>query len=331
MFTLVAFQKSDLLHKFLISPVGENIGVMDLVRPKLAQKPNTFTLNKPLTLTQEAVASSNQDYDLAKAYVVVDFETGKIIKSKNLTEKMPMASLTKVMTAVTALDLVPTTQTFIVDENSANQIPTKLVLTPGEKITLDEALNAAILTSANDMTQLINNGVNNFYNSEIFIPAMNEKAKIIGMKNSSFTNPQGFDNPKHYSTVEDLAILTNYALTKYPILEEISKKPMDLLPQTQNHKEFHLNNWQGLINVYPGTSGLKIGNTGRAKHTTIVVSERNNHKVIAILLGAPGVLERDLWTAQLLDDAFEAEFGLEPVNITELDLRAKYATWKYFN
>lgn len=331
MFVFQILYRSGILENLLISPVGENITTFEMIKPKLTQKANDFSLYKPQEIIATAIASSNQEYDKAEAYIVVDFKTGKIIKSKNYSKKLPMASLTKVMTVVTAYDLLPPSQQLTVDNDSANQIPTRLVLTPGERITLEEAATAAILTSANDMTQLIKNGVNNFYNDDVFIDAMNEKAKVIGLKNSSFTNPQGFDNPNHFSTVEDLAILTNYALTKYPDLITISSKDKQILPESSLHKEFYLNNWQGLIGVYPGTTGLKIGNTGKAKHTTIVVSEREGHKFIAVLLGAPGVLERDLWTAKLLDDAFSMEHNLKPINITEKDLLEKYRTWKYFN
>jgi serine-type D-Ala-D-Ala carboxypeptidase (penicillin-binding protein 5/6) len=158
---------------------------------------------------------------------------------------------------------------------------------------------------------------------------MNEKARFLGLKNSSFTNPQGFDNKNHYSSVEDVAILTRYALTHYPLIAQVAQKDSEELLATPTHKYHWLNNWNGLVGVYPGAEGLKIGNTGDAGHTTTVVAEREGKKLIAVLLGAPGVLERDYWTSQILDAGFD-KYGIKPANITEEQLRAKYKTFKYF-
>jgi len=110
-----------------------------------------------------------------------------------------------------------------------------------------------------------------------------------------------------------------------------SKKDYELLPENKNHKQFDLYNWNGLINVYPNTQGLKIGNTNDAGNTTVVLSEREGKKVLVVLLGAPGVVERDLWASQLLDYGFEKSKGLARVNLTDQDLLNKYATWQYWN
>src|SRR5690606_3687251 len=96
------------------------------------------------------------------------------------------------------------------------------------------------------------------------------------------------------------------------------------------HKQFDLYNWNGLLGVYPGASGVKIGNTGDAQKTTIVTAERNGKKLLVVVLGAPGVLERDMWAAELLDLGFEKQYGMAPINVTEEQLRAKYKTWKYW-
>lgn len=88
-----------------------------------------------------------------------------------------------------------------------------------------------------------------------------------------------------------------------------------------------LYNWNGLVGVYPHIIGVKIGNTGKAGKTTIVLSERENKKLLVVALGAPGIIERDLWASQLLDAGYHDILGLPAIDITEYDLRQKYATW----
>ncbi len=313
----------------LISPLNANQKILESIMPKLEVKASTFRPKTSSNLVSKAYAGA--DYDQAAAYGVVDYQTGDVLLEKNFTKTIPIASLTKVMTAVVALDLAKPQEEFVVSSTAPKVIPTRLALTAGERFTLEELLHAALLTSANDCTQVIAEGIDTKYGEKVFVDAMNAKAKFLGMKSSHFTNPQGFDEAHPYSTIEDYAILTEYALKNYPLIAEIVAKDHAVLEASDKHTESYLNNWQGLIGVYPGAIGVKIGNTGDAGHTTSVVADRQGKKVIVIVLGAPGVLERDMWAAQLLDQGFEKLAGMSPVNVTEYQLRAKYATWKYFN
>ena len=317
----------------IISPLSyaNRQDVFVSILPKLEKIPNQFSLHKKTTLIAKSYAGSTTEYDKAASYIAVNYDTGEIIASKNSDQKLPIASITKIATAVTALDLADSTELFTASSIAASEIPTKIGLVPGQKLTLSELLHALLLTSANDAAQMIREGIDEKYSSDVFIKAMNAKAKFLGLKNTSFANPQGFDSKNNYSTVEDLAILTHYALNNYPLISEIVKKDYAFLEKNANHKQYDLYNWNGLLGVYPNIEGVKIGNTDKAGKTTAVVSQRNGKKIIAILLGAPGVLERDLWTAQLLDYSFSENFGLNEVGITEDNLRAKYSTWKYWN
>lgn len=313
-----------------ITPLSqEKVSVMSQVRTLLEQKENTYSLIQSRSLLPAAHAGA--PYDNAAAYALIDYDSGEVLSEKDLSKKVSIASITKVMTAVTALDLASPDEVFTTTEKASRAIPTKLALIPGEKFTLRELLHAALLTSANDTTEVIRDGINAKYGEEVFIEAMNVKAKYIGLKNSHFQNPQGFDARNHYSTAEDLAILTHYALTHYPLITEIVKKNAEYLPENGNHRYFVLYNWNGLIDVYPNVYGMKIGNTGDAGTTTVVVSERNGKKMISVVLGASDVLERDLWASQLLDLGYEMTLGLTPVNVTEQQLRDKYATWVAWN
>lgn len=312
----------------LANPMPYEHDVWQAIMPKLEQKTNDYQLKKPSSFFKPAFAGA--DYDKANAYVVVDYDNGQILAQKDFDHKLPVASLTKIMSAVVALDLAHPEELMTVSEDAPKTTPTRLALTPGEKLSIEELLNAALLTSANDCVRVIQQGIDAKYGQPVFVDAMNAKAKAIGLKNTHFTNPQGFDTHNPYSTTEDLSILTHYALENYPKIVEIVRKDHEILGANANHKEFYLNNWQGLIGVYPGAYGVKIGNTEDAGMTTTVVAERAGKKILVTLLGAPGVLERDMWAAQLLDEGFDKSAGLPYAKITEGQLRAKYATWKYF-
>lgn len=322
----------------LFSPLPAKVDIFDNLRLKLEEKKNDFQIENETSFitTTYAAASytpqtlSSGNYEDASAYIAVDLDNGRVLASKNLSQRFPIASLTKIMTSIVALDLSSPEERFIVSYNASEQVPTKIGVVPGERMTLKELLQASMLTSANDAVEVIKEGIDQKYGQEVFIRAMNEKANILGLKNTHFQNPQGFDHSGQYSSVSDLAILSQYALTKYPLVADIAKDDYQFLPADENHKQFDLYNWNGLLGVYPSVSGLKIGNTDDAGYTTVVISERDGHKVLVAVLGAPGVLERDLWASELLDQSF-GKYGLSSAGITETDLRAKYATWRYFN
>jgi D-alanyl-D-alanine carboxypeptidase (penicillin-binding protein 5/6) len=316
-----------------VSPISDSrVSILSQVRAKVEQKLNTYKLKKDLNMLPSInEVSASSTYDEASAYAVVDFDSGEVVAEKSLSQNLSIASLTKIMTAVTALDLISPDETITVTANASQAIPTKIVLDPGEKLTVQELLHAVLLTSANDAAQALSDGIDAKYNEEVFIDAMNMKARYIGLKNSRFANPQGFDDKENYSTVEDLAVLSHYALTHYPLISEIVKKEVEYLPATVSHKRYVLYNWNGLIGVYPDVYGVKIGNTDDAGMTTVVVSEREGKKLLTVVLGAPGVLERDLWASQLLDLGYEKTMNLPSLYITEDELLAKYATWTPWN
>ncbi len=298
----------------------------DTIVPKLQEKGSTYRLYKKQEFIPKAHATG--EYEEASAYVVVSFDSGDIIASKNLSKALPIASLTKIMTSIVALDLADPSERFAMTKSAAAAVPTKLVAPIGEEFTVDELLHATLMTSANDAAGALKDGIDAKYGKKVFIRAMNEKAQSLGLQHTSFANPQGFDDPNNYSSVEDLAILTHYAIANYPLLAEIAKKDYLRLQPDSFHGMYHLPNWNGLIGVYPATTGVKIGNTGDAGKTTVVVSEREGKKVMAIVLGAPGIIQRDLWAAQLLDLAYEETMKLDPVAITEEQLREKYISWQ---
>lgn len=302
---------------------------IERIRNLLQQKANDFKLIKPFGLIPITRAVSV--FDRASAYIVVDLGGGEVLAEKDSFLRLPIASLTKVMSAVVLLDLSNPKDEFEVSQKAVLTDPTKIGVAAGQKMKLEELLPAVLMTSANDAAEVIKEGIDKNYGDGGFVKAMNYKAEFLGLQNTHFENAQGFDNENNYSSAEDLAILANYALENYPIIADIARQDYRFLPADSNHKQFDLYNWNGLLGVYPGVKGLKIGYTDDAKHTTIVVAEREEKKILVVLLGAPSVIERDLWVSQLLDLGFNKSVGLSSVSITKDQLKQKYSTFKYWH
>lgn len=302
----------------------QSISWNDVQKRLLTQK-NMYSLHYASSLIPSAHAANV--YDNAPSYITVDYESGNILLEKHSQDPYYIASLTKIMTAVVALDLMNPNDQITISQKAPTVSPTKIGVDTGERMSVADLLQAMLMYSANDAAQAINDGVNAKYGQPIFITAMNEKAKELGLTKTHFANPQGFDDMQNYSSAADLAILSRYALSHYPLIAKIVDEDVATEPATSAHKAYDLVNWNGLLGVYSGVSGVKIGNTDAAGYTMVVTAERNGKKVIAVMLGTPGILQRDEWTAALLDDTFASGFNLPPVNVTPQQLHAKYASW----
>jgi D-alanyl-D-alanine carboxypeptidase len=324
-FSLIIFLQNTAKPIAWLSPLPEKTDIFDTVKAKLDSRENSYKVNEEKSFSIIPVAEAADTLNNVHAYAVIDYDTGKVLAQNNMDAHVPIASLTKIMTAVVALDLANPDEEFTVTEKAAKVIPTKIGVVVGQKMTLRELLHAALLTSANDAVQVIEDGIDAKYGEPVFVRAMNEKAQFLKLTESHFMNPQGFDNAEHYSSAHDLAVLTHYAM-QYPLISEIVKKDYEYLPADQNHKQFDLPNWQGLLGVYPGAEGVKIGNTDSALHTTVVLSQREGKTILAVVLGANNGLDRDLKAAELLDYGF-GKYNIKPANITTEQLQAKYQTW----
>jgi len=133
----------------ITSPLPSDWSVFDVVGSKLKQKSNSYQLKREVGFISEAVAAS--DYEMANAYIVVDYDSGKILAEKNISQRLPIASLTKIMTAIIALDLAPSDEQFSVSSQAASIPPTKIGVVPNQKMSNNELLHAVMLTSANEI------------------------------------------------------------------------------------------------------------------------------------------------------------------------------------
>lgn len=265
---------------------------------------------------------------VAPAYVVIN-KSGDVVYSMNADTRRLPASLTKLMTAMVVLDFIgDLNEKFKVQKESVNLEPTILMVSAGEKLPVGQLLEAALITSANDAVDVLARGLSEKLGGsrEVFIKLMNQKAQNMGLTGTRFKNPTGYDDDGQFSTARDLAKMAYYALGNYPQIKRIAALRSSSIPRTEEHKPYELPNWNALFGVYPGVNGVKIGNTEKAGHVTIVTSKRDNEDFMVVLLGAPDRRARDIWATQLLNTAF-LDVGIKPFRITQEMLQARSREW----
>lgn len=238
----------------------------------------------------------------AKAALFVEARTGQVLFAKNSREKLPIASLAKVMTVLVALENKKMDEKYWISERAAGMEPDKMLLIAGEKLTLKELLDGIFLISANDAAEVLAEETTG--DRSEFLKLMNDKAEQLGMKDTHFVNPTGLDEDSgsSYSTVYDLAVLTRFLIRRFPEVVEISRQEHVFIPKTEEHQDYDMYSGINLLTTYPGVVGFKTGYTPEAGLTLITLARKNNHEVIGVLLGSQS--RRDE-ARELLDYSFE--------------------------
>lgn len=218
----------------------------------------------------------------AKAAIVVDLDSGKILWSKNPDAKLPIASLTKLMTAVVARENYRLDDIVVASKNASEQPTAKIWLKVGEKISVENLLKALLIESANDAATALAENID----AEVFVAKMNAKSAALGLTNSHFANPVGYDDEKNFATTRDLATLAQYFL-RDDVLRKIvatNKTGIDSIDGV-HHELYSTNN---LFGSYLQIRGLKTGLTDSAGQCTATIAEIGNGKqVLAIILNSP--------------------------------------------
>ncbi len=237
----------------------------------------------------------------------VDTTTGQVLYEKNSQQELSIASLTKIMTTIIALENKTPEDLFTVSEHASSMEPDKMYLIAGEKISLSNLLDGIFLVSANDAAEVI--AENTSGRREEFINLMNSKARQLGMNNTFFLNPSGLeeDFAKQYSTALDVAVMSRYLITRWPNVVNISSQPHVYIERTDYHQDYDMYSGINLLTTYPGVLGLKTGYTPVAGLTLVTLARRGDKEVLGVLLGA--VNRRDDAKA-LLDYSFK-KLGLE--------------------
>ncbi len=253
-------------------------------------------------LPQQVLGSQeNAPQVSAQAGFFIDTKSGQVLYAKNIHQRLPIASLVKVMTVLIALEHKNMDDQFTVSQHAADMEPDKMLLIAGEKLTLKELLDGIFLVSANDAAEVL--AENSTGNRNEFIKLMNEKAKQLGMINTFYANPTGLDEDSNnsFSSAYDLALLTRYLIRHFPEVVDIPKQEHIYLPQTEEHQDYDMYTGINLISTYPGVVGFKTGYTPEAGLTLITLARKDGHEVIGVLLGSG---DRRDEARELLDYSF---------------------------
>jgi len=287
-FSVILITSLLLVFYFLVVPQNSNN------QKYLSPLPDFLTLgfNKQATLLDlwspfiEKIQGSEKDIPdyTAKSVLMYDLETNKTLFEDNSTTRMPMASLTKIMTAIIALEnKKPDDSYYVYGSNLVGE--DSMGLTSGEVLSQEELLYGLMLPSGNDASEVL---ASNYPEGRgAFIQAMNDKARALGLKDTIFSNPSGLqgDGIQH-TTASDLLVITRYALDNFPLFGKIVSTYEYVIPATSTHKEFDLFNETNLLTTYPGVKGVKTGYTPEAGMCLVTLLDYQGHKIIGIVLNS---------------------------------------------
>lgn len=242
----------------------------------------------------------------AQAAALIDVTSGRVLYSKNGDERLRIASLTKIMTAIVAIEHGKLDDRVKISKNAFAKEGSSLFLKLGEEMTLENLLYGLMLRSGNDAATAIAEHVGG--TEEGFVLLMNEKADGLGLTNSHFMNPHGLDHDEHYSSANDVAKLTAYAL-KNPIFSEIVKTPTKKAPNPNEAWDYKWDNKNKMLRFYEGADGVKTGYTKKAFRCLVSSATRNGQQIAAVTLN-----DGNDWNdhSKMLDYGF-AHFPLKKV------------------
>lgn len=218
----------------------------------------------------------------AKAVLVKDLATDAILYQKDANISLPIASTTKVMTALVASEYYRANSVLTI-ANSVDIPGTRVGFSKGEELSFRSLLYAMLLNSGNDAAYAISENYPGGLSA--FVSAMNKKAAELNLGQTRFDNPAGFDSPNHYSSAIDLAVITREALKSYELSRVFSTKETDIVSIDKKFS-YKLHNLNKLLSSVNGVLGIKTGYTQAAKENLITLIERDGHRILVVLLGS---------------------------------------------
>ncbi len=241
----------------------------------------------------------------ASSAIVIERDTGEVIFDKNSHEKLPPASMTKIMTMLLIMEAIDKGALAYDDmvrtsEYAASMGGSQVFLEPGEEMSVTDMLKAIAVASANDASVAMAEHIAG--TEDEFVAMMNAKVKELGLENTNFINTNGLPAENHYTTAYDLAVISK-ELLKYDDITKFTGIYEDYLRADTDDK-FWLVNTNKLVKFYPGVDGLKTGFTREAMYCLTATAEKNGMRVITIIMGAPTPKERNAQITSMLDYAF---------------------------
>jgi len=280
-FIPVLFLSTAIAFVFLRRGVAEEIKV-EVVKDEYLE-----TL-KPTEIRKEPLALIKEESDFppeliaGSAGIIVDADNGKILYAKEADNKMPLASLVKIMTAVITLEHKSLSDYATVTAEADAVGENEMGVSEGEAYTIEELLYGLLLNSGNDAAYTLAENVAG--SSDEFIRWMNRKAQELGLKNTGFFDPSGLDD-RSYTTAADLVVLTEYAM-RHKEFREIVATVEKELPYSGLHKYLYLENQTNLLTTYPGVIGVKTGYTEEAGLCLSTYAENSGKKLVGIVLNS---------------------------------------------
>lgn len=241
----------------------------------------------------------------AKSAILVDFNTGKVLYSKNENEPLAMASMTKVMSMLLIMEKIDDgslkyDDIVEISTESSSMGGSQIFLNPGDKYKVIDLLKGVAMASANDAVVAL--AEKTYGSKEHFIEAMNKKAESLGLKNTHFVNVHGLDEEGHYSSAYDMSVMARELLKHEKILdftrvyEEYLTKP--------DGSQIWLVNTNKLVRFYDGVDGLKTGFTQKAGYCLTATGKKNNLRLISVVMGEESIEKRSSDTVKLLNYGF---------------------------
>lgn len=253
----------------------------------------------------------------AKSYILIEPTTGQVLAEKNADEKMPPASITKIMTMLLLMERIDRGDISYEDmvttsEHASSMGGTQIWLEVGEQMSVKDLLKATAINSANDAAVALAEYMAG--SEEHFVTLMNERAKELGMTSTTFKNASGLDADGHESTARDIAIMSA-ELLKHPDITKYTSIYMDSLRNGQ----MELVNTNKMVRFYDGCNGLKTGTTDGAGSCLSASAQRDGMSLIAVTMGSATSKERFASARALLDYGF-ANYTLYQPNISSEEL-----------
>jgi D-alanyl-D-alanine carboxypeptidase len=240
-------------------------------------RPVSVILALVATLVLAVAAAAAPPPVEAEAYLVKNAVTGEILASRDARQRVPMASITKLMTALVAVEQEPLDRLVIVTRGAAGVGESTINLRAGERLPLAELIRAALVQSANDAANAIAAHVGNGSVGR-FVELMNERAAELGLTDTHFVNPDGLDAPGHVSSARDVTLLAAAAM-RVPFIRETVR----LVETTAAGRR--LRTWNDLLSSLPGAFGVKTGHTNGAGWSQVAAARGNGVTIYATLLG----------------------------------------------
>nr|WP_263325859.1 D-alanyl-D-alanine carboxypeptidase family protein [Neobacillus sp. Marseille-Q6967] len=255
----------------------------------------------------------------ARGAVLMEQSSGRVLFEKDAHTKRRIASITKIMTAILAIESGKMGETVTISERAVRAEGSSVYLKPGEKIKLEHLVYGLMLRSGNDTAVAIAEHVGGSLDGFVFL--MNQKAKEIGMLNTHFANPHGLDDHEdHYSTAYDMALLTRYAMQNEQYIKIAGTKTYRAPNPTENWDR-QWKNKNRLLTKYKYTTGGKTGYTKRAKRTLVSTATKGDMNLIAVTLNAP-----DDWNDHIAmyESGFKNFDMAEVLSEGEIEVENKY-------